>query len=477
MREVPEYAIFSGEETIGFDEGTERITAYLKEHDVTVGLIENTTQLQNIMQEGLYEIVSGTGYNAVRVFTVWNYIQNRYQYYGYEGSEEIENTIFRAIVERNIRVVYFKPMKEYKDNHTYITDPEEYRELLGNIAERVGEHGFSTGKASVMPFYQVSLLSKLAMAYGCVAAAVLLLAAILPAGKKLKMALLVIGAAGTTGIFLFMPGIAPLMFSFAAAVIFACLAVVYIMKQSKYYADHSLSDERFALVAAKGIMTLGVAVLIATLGGLITAAQISGTAHLLEIDIFRGVKLSQLLPIAFYPLAYLAYFGFGNMKKEQGRLEFVDLKDMMNSSIKIWMVLLGLLGGALGVYYILRTGHDSEIMPSTFEMLMRNTLESDLIARPRTKEFLFAFPSIMLLVYTSVRRFKIWPIVFGLASVIGLTSVVNTFMHIRTPMYLGLARTGYSLLFAAAIGVAGMLAFEAARRIYKNYERQRSSNG
>jgi hypothetical protein len=105
-------------------------------------------------------------------------------------------------------------------------------------------------------------------------------------------------------------------------------------------------------------------------------------------------------------------------------------------------------------------------------MLFRNRLEDILIARPRSKEFLFAFPSVMLLAYTSIRGFKLWPILFGLASVIGMTSVNNTFMHIRSPLYLGFARTGYSLLFGILVGVVGVLVFELGYRIYKKLERQ-----
>jgi len=53
-----------------------------------------------------------------------------------------------------------------------------------------------------------------------------------------------------------------------------------------------------------------------------------------------------------------------------------------------------------------------------------------------------------------------------------MTSVNNTFMHIRTPLYLGFARTGYSLLFGILVGIAGILIFELGYRIYKKLERQ-----
>ncbi len=473
LKTLPVYALFSGEETLGFDEGTDLVTNFINENQVTVGLIENTTQLQNIMQQGLVDIVGKTNYQATRVFTVWSYIQNRYQYYGYSGTEEIENTLYRAIVERNIRIIYYKPIKEFKDNHVYITDPEIYKTLFSNFEARVSEHGFKQGRASVIENKQMPTLFKMLMAMGIVSAAVLLIRTILPIDRKIKLALFVLGMAGIAGVYILMPGLSTLMVSFAASVIFACLSVVFILKQSKDYADRSDKDEKLRSIIAKGILVLSGGVLISLLGGMMTAAPISEIGHMLEIDIFRGVKAAQLIPIAFFPLAYLAYYGFGLMKTEPGKLEFGDLKDMMNSSLKIWMVVVGLIGAGIGYYYILRTGHDSELVPSTFEMLLRNTLETDLIARPRTKEFLFAFPAIMLLVYTSIRRFKIWPIVFGVASVIGLTSVVNTFMHIRTPIYLGLARTGYSFLIGVIMGVLGILIFEGIYRFYKKIERQR----
>jgi hypothetical protein len=220
---------------------------------------------------------------------------------------------------------------------------------------------------------------------------------------------------------------------------------------------------RILLLAAA---TLTGAVLISVCGGVLTAAPLSSVNYMLEIDIFLGVKLSQLAPIAFFAVVYLAYFGFGNQKRKPGQLEFYDLKEMMNTPIRVWMVLIGLIFLGGGVYYILRTGHEVLDVSST-EMLLRNELEELLIARPRTKEFLFAFPAVMLMVYTACRRFPFWPVVFGLCGVVGVTSVVNTFMHIRTPLYLGFARTGYSLVFGLILGVAGILIFELFHRLYR----------
>ena len=231
------YVIVGGEAVIGYDDGIETAKNYIVENDITIGLIEHTTQLQNILQEGVNEIITTNNYHAVRIFSVWDYIQNRYQYYGYEGAKEIENTLFRAVAERNVRVIYFKPIKEFKDQHIYVTDPEEYETLFKNLDERLDEHGIQMGQGSSMADYQVSKLLKLIMALGCVAAAVLLLRAILPVGRRLKAGLFAIGALGVLGAYFVMPGYAELLTAFAAGVIFPCLATLFIVKQSKEFAD------------------------------------------------------------------------------------------------------------------------------------------------------------------------------------------------------------------------------------------------
>ena len=468
----PEYMIVGGESVIGYDDGIETAKKYLEENHIRIGLIENTTQRQNILQYGIDDIVKNTGYNAVRIFSVWDYIQNRYQYYGYSGAQEIENTLFRAVVERNIRLIYFKPIKEFKDQHVYVTDLDDYKTMFSNLETRLGEHNITFGKATVMEPYKVSLWEKIAMALGCVAAVVFLIGAILPISRKLKIGLFALGAVGAAGAYTAMPSYAELMTSFAASVIFPCLATLFIVRQSKEFADTLGSSERLAKIIGFGIVTLICAVAVSLLGAVMTAAPISSINYMLEIDIFRGVKAAQLLPLAFFALAYLAYYGFGMSKKQPGRLEYNDMRDMMNASIKVWMIVLGVLLLGVGYYYISRTGNESSFQVSSTEMLFRNTLEDHLIARPRSKEFLFAFPAVMMLVYTSIRRFKLWPILFGLAAVIGMTSVDNTFMHIRTPLYLGFARTGYSLLFGILVGIAGIAIFEIGYKLYKKLERQ-----
>ena len=474
----PDYIIVGGQAVFGYDDGVDFAKNYIVNNNVTMGLIENTTQLQNIMQYGVEDVAIASGYNAVRIFTVWPYIQNRYQYYGYEGSKEIENTLFRAVVERNIRVIYYKPIFEFEDLHTYVTDIEEYQTLFENLESRLAAHGFEIGRATQMKNYQVNPWLKIIAGIGSVLGALLLLRLLFPIPRKWILGFGIAGVAGVIGMAMAMAELFELTAAFFSAVIIASLGISVFTAQARWAQDNLAQDEKVSKIIAVSIFALLASVLVALLGGLMTAAPISSVNYMLEIDIFRGVKVAQLLPILYYILIFLALFGYSESKKKVGRLEFLDLKELLNLRVKAWMVLVGIIILGLGAYYILRTGHNSTLEVSSIEMVVRNKLEDFLVARPRTKEFLIAFPSIMMMVYCATRRWKLWTILFGLGGVIGITSVCNTFQHIRTPLYLGLYRTGYGLIFGILIGLAGILIFEGLHHLYVTWrKKQLVSNG
>jgi len=462
----PEYLVVAGEAVAGYDDGIDSIVDYIDKTGASIGLIETTSQLKNIEQDGAGEVVKATGYNTVRVFSVWNYIQYRYKYYGYEGGEEVENTLFRAITERNIRVIYFKPMKETDDEQIYITDVEEYKQLFSNLDKRLERHGISMGRASVMPPFTTPPWLKTIMGFGALAATILMLAGFLPVSRKIKNIVLIAGMLGVIGVFYALPNSGKLLLSFGAAFVFACLAIILTVMQVKHDADTLPKDAKLTKIIPQAALALTAGVAVALMGGIMTAAPISEISFMLELDVFRGVKLAQLAPLAFFVIAFLAYFGFTEQKKKSNRLEANDLLAIMNINLKVWMVLVGAAIAGVGAYYIIRTGHTSSITPSTAEMLLRNDLEDLLIARPRTKEFLFAFPALMLFVYTAVRKWKLLSALFGLCSVIGLTSVINTFMHIRTPLYLGFMRTAFSFVLGLMIGALAIVVFEGLYRLW-----------
>ncbi len=485
----PAYIIIGGQGIIGFDSekrGKELID-FINRHSSKVAFIEDITQRGNIKQDGVIELAKKTadnryvdGYNAVRVFTVWDFIQNRYQYYGYNGAEEIINTLFRTLTERDIRVIYFKPIKYKKDLDVYVTDKNIYLNVFKTLDERVGEHGFYRGEAE--PFYYqgdikglnlADLVPKIAATMMMFMGLILLFAKTFDWNVIVQSRLSIFFGA--------LSGILPMaafsmnkvdlfihLIGFGISVVFACLSILYFMNESKKSIDRLGGNVNVFKIILKGIEILVFAIIISLLGGLAIRAMFNGQKYFMEIDIFRGVKFAQILPLMFFPIAYLTYFGVGSSRvKDRNILKIEEIKALLNFNLKGWMIVVGAILTGLGAYYMMRTGHESNIEVSSTEMIFRNYLEEVLIARPRNKEFLFAFPSIMLMVYAVVKKMPVWTVIFGLSGVIGMTSINNTFMHIRTPLYLGVVRTGYSALFGIIIGIIAVLIFHLLMKLLK----------
>ncbi len=472
---VPDYIIAGGEAVIGYDDGGDFVLDYLRENDITIGLIETNVQRENIMQSGVEDATAATDFNTVRVFTMWDYLQYRYGYFGYEGAEEIENALYRAVVERNIRVLYFKPIKRTNDHHVYITDPAVYRGMFDGLNQRLAAHDISMGRASVMENYQVPSLALLAMGLGAGVGGALLPDTFLPMRRKWTLALAGTAAVCVFGAWLVLPNSFRLLASFASAVVFACLAAAFFLMAAKQTGEQLAPNAGLVKILPRSLGVLAGAVLISLAGAMLTAAPLSSTNFMLELGIFRGVKAAQLLPLAFFCLLFLSYYGLFEKERKSSRLNPGDIMTALKWNIPVWALFLLAAVGLAGYYYLARTGHETNVSISDVEMIFRNDLETLLLARPRTKEFLVAFPGVMLAVYCAVRRLPFWTALFGLAGTIGMTSVCNTFMHIRTPLYLGFVRTGYSLLLGAAAGAAYILCFELAlrlvRRIVKKYSK------
>ena len=465
----PTYIIAGGEAVIGFDDEDEFALSYIKDNGITLGLIETNVQRENILQSGVDAITAATDYNAVRVFSVWDYIQYRYAYYGYEGAEEVENTLFRAIVERNIRVIYFKPVKQTDNSFAYITDVEVYRDLFSGLNDRLAAHGISLGRASVMDNYQIPSLAMLVLGLGAGIGGALLPSAFLPMKKKWTYLLAGAAAVCVCGAWVVLPNLFRLLASFASAVVFACLAAVFFLRAAKRSGQRLPENAPLRKILPRCVLVLLGAALISLAGAMMTAAPLSSTDFMLELGIFRGVKAAQLLPLAFFCLLFISYYGFFQKDRSADTLELRDIFTALRWNIPVWCLLLLAVVALAGYYYLARTGHESDVSVSTLEIMMRNDLENLLLARPRTKEFLVAFPGIMLAVYCAVRRLPFFTALFGLAGTIGLTSICNTFMHIHTPLYLGFIRTGYSLLFGIVIGCVMILCFDLLYKWYNGH--------
>ena len=465
---IPEVFIFDGDRVLGYPSLLDQTAEYMRNNNIKVALIESSVQREHLKQEGLLDLTEALDFNAVRVFSVWEYIQERFKYYGYEGAEEIENTLYRAVTERNIRLIYFKPFKW--DKVLYVTNFAEYQKMFERFQARISEHGMNLGASSTLTPVRVRVRYMLLMGYGIVAAALLLLKSLMKLNKKHEMILITLGIIGVSGMLFVRPYLGEKLLALAAGIIFASLGVVYFFSQSKKYLDNPVVKAPLYKIILNATKDLIVSLLIAGIGALFIASILSDIKYLLEFDIFRGVKISQIAPMGVYVLVYLAYLGYD--RKEENRnpeLRLREIKNLLLENLKFIHIFMGATLLVVGYIYISRTGHETNIQPSIIEIMLRNLLEESLLARPRNKEFLIGFPALLIGFYCGQKGYKKLVIVSGLAGTIGLASMINTFSHLRTPIYLSFVRTVYAAGIGIVIGILGILLLDGLVNVLNRF--------
>jgi hypothetical protein len=188
--------------------------------------------------------------------------------------------------------------------------------------------------------------------------------------------------------------------------------------------------------------------LISLAGGLAVAGMLNGLPYFVKAQVFPGVKVSVFLPIALVGGYYF--------------VRLARAKEAMQSPITWGASLFGIvLVAALG-YLMARTGNESPAGVSSLELQFRNLLDTLLIVRPRTKEFLIGHPALIvaigMLVYTLAHekfrsRFGGWTALLLAGGAVGQTSIVNTMCHLHTPVALSLWRIANGLLLGLILGV------------------------
>lgn len=163
--------------------------------------------------------------------------------------------------------------------------------------------------------------------------------------------------------------------------------------------------------------------------GLCIAAFYGVPEYMLRLRGFSGVKLTLLLP----PLLVLLH----DLKR---RVYPEELKEVL-SRPPLWgeLIVLGVLMGAV-LFMAVRS--DNTALVPAWEIALRENLERLLRVRPRTKEFLVGYPS-LLLWYVAKKRDLIprYREIFRLCASIGFASAINTFCHLHTQFFLTVIRT------------------------------------
>ncbi len=441
--------IFQGKEVFGYKEYEKYVSDELNRRHIPIVLIEAQNQLGFEPQAGLMDMANRSDYDLVRLYAMSKDEMIKL------SQKEAAARFYISDIERNIRMNLFPSYKFALNGETL---SETNARCIAEVKSRLENHGFTVGKASVMEaYFPLTALRALAMA-GAVSLVVMTLLILLPGlGKWIYTiwGLALVGA--EAGYFVLHIGLVLQLAALGAAVctpvVIMTLFLDYCLKRKdKAFADvgwGKLFLESAALLWGCGLLSLA--------GALFVSGLLSDIRFFLEMQYFRGVKVTFVLPLVLISLVYIQKFPFF------GKVVASD-KDFVSFVKKFCrlQIHLGLLAGlgvlaVVGFVFVGRSGNNGAPVPQ-FEIALRRFLEDVMYARPREKEFLFGHPAMLVAMAALYRK---WPQLLHyfliVAVTIGQGSMVETFAHMRSPFILSFIR-GLDGLAAGTLSMVGALA-------------------
>ncbi|SFT58146.1 hypothetical protein SAMN02910356_01200 [Selenomonas sp. GACV-9] len=447
--------VFSGSQVLGATKALQTTIDEMKARDMTLGLIEATTQLQFYHQDGMNEVAKGVGYDHVaRLYSVPKDEQPKLK---------IDTAVERwsnTDEERNIRIdlmrIYDKPspnMSLLETNLKYFQDTHD----------KLVAHGYTIGPAGTFPELLPAKGLRALVMMGVAAAVVLYLSLVIPAlnGRpKYQYILFVLFALAAAVPVLMGSGTKiRVMAALASANVFPALAVIFQLDRVRAFKEKAkVALPRLIVTAALALFVTGA---LAYIGAAYLSGSLADTEYLLEFQIFRGIKLTFVLPIILVGAAFLQRFDIFDGKMDDTEGVVNQLKKILDMPVRVKTLFLMGLVLIAGVVFVARSGHTSGMPVSQSELKFRAFLEQAFYARPRTKELMIGHPAFMLAAMAFWRK---WPtmVFFALVLVatIGQGSMVETFAHMRTPVYMSFMRGIGGIVLGAGIGAVAMVLVE-----------------
>lgn len=335
-------------------------------------------------------------------------------------ADQVADRFALATSERNMRLALVRiPKNDIESNMTFL------KEVKGAMEQK----GLNmTSAPSHLPSMNVALWQVILLALGIAGGGCLL--CLLLGLKKWSYVLAVLGFLGSVGLlFIGQAGLARKVLSLIAAIVFPTLSVYLVLgeKPSKN------------IITAAGKLFLMSA--LTMFGAFIMAALLSDSAYMNSTMTFSGVKIAQMVPLLL--LVYL-YF----MRTNGGRKLLPQAKEICAKPVSIGLALIACVGLGLLAILMLRSGNDA-VSVSTFEREFRAALDNYLLVRPRTKEFGFAHPLMLVMLYFGYKKYML-PLVF--CAGIGQVSLMNTFSHLHTPLAASMLRTFNGVWLGVVLG-------------------------
>lgn len=365
-----------------------------------------------------------------------------------DDSTEVGDMLFRAVADRGVQVLWIAPLGDESGLNSNL---QTYTDLLGRLQNRIERCGFHFGIPQGMEALNVSAPVLILCGLGIFAATMLLLCLLFPIGKGLAIILYAVCAFQCIIFGIWKSSLQEMLLALGASIVFPALSVYDL-------ANHLSEAKRTQQTSLLNYLkTVLIGAFITMLGGAYIGAVFGSWRYILVLQVFRGVKLSQFAVYLFS----IVLMGMMMLELQKGKslkalIPAVD-KRLVVRVVSVLIILFG-----VGMIYLMRSG-DGMLGVSSLESKLRAALENLILYRPRTKEFLIAWPAIAIAFCFAVREDRLFAWLFGAMGGIGFASIANTFCHIRAHFLVSIARTAFGLIIGLLIGSLLFILFRPSK--------------
>ena len=435
-----------GKETVGYPDKVEYLGKKLREHDMTLVMLEHYTQLRFAQIDGLIPLAEFNDYKAARSYVI-------------DGVEQKKISVATALhrwaltdEERNIRVNYIRPFLlpvEGKDimqiNLQYVRDIKANVEARGYTIGQAGVFHDLSSDAAFAPCFPAKTMW-LPLVLAIVAGVVLYGSLLFNWSSKTELALWAVLAAAGCGLLMLGRGLLTRqLLALAAASVFPVLSMSFMLH---IWDKNTTSNNGLLKIIWQAMWQLALAIALSLVGAAFLSAILTDSRFLLEIDIYRGVKLTFILPVVLTAVLYLKRYDMLQVVGKGAKSLLQKLNSLLDTGLTFKHVAVLFVFLFIAFYFVGRSGHTGGVPVPAIELKMRAFLEQVMYARPREKEFMIGHPAFfltVLAVYKCAPRW--WQFVLVCGAVIGQGSLVQTFCHMRTPVVMSFVRAldGYAV--------------------------------
>lgn len=412
------------------------LCSLIEKKELFLILTENQTQLSNQKPIGYTELIKSA---KGRVLRGYETIDTESLNKGETVSEKRYYQILNSVVDRNIRFVVINQLSNGTDT---IAEKSEKTNIASKAAmEKLQKEGFVTEGYTMQYDYEINrrATSAAAMTVMILMGLTVLEQLLSKRCKKLETAAYALCLLSVAFTFL-----APEAIVLLYPTLFALAAPCFALTQVMVFVRKMREKIPIALLIVSAV---GISLLTAAMCGFVQTALLSGLDYYLNSIIFRGIKLSLIVPIIYGAISFAVIFS--DNKDENFMKKAVK---MLTADIKVYWVIIAGAIGVVGAVYLIRSGNVTSISP--IENFMRNTITDIMPARPRTKEFLIGWPCLVLFVYymknTKCTLLQ-WCLTVG--SSILFASAINSFCHVFTSASVAFMRLVNGFLTGMAVSV------------------------